>query len=346
MKHYKILIALLVIVTVLMSMTILTSYAADKDTVVYLSPNSNWKKDNAEFAVYVWIEGGDHRWIDMTDPDGDEIYEAAIPAGYTNLIFCRMNPNRAANGWSDGKMWNQTEDLTLPTNGDNLYKVASGTWSKGGGSWSVFDSNACSHSYDENDICTKCGDELFYIIAGNVMKNGEVYAEGDNSTLFVSKWDVADENNRMFYDSESGCYVKIYTGVAAGEYHFKIAEGKSWDVSYGKDGGNAYLKVEEDGSTVVIAFKDGNITTSSAVIPDPGEPEDDTDKPSDTPDNPEKPGNSEKPDDPGETPDDTPDKPDSPNTPDDSINENNPPKLNFFQKIWRAIANFFKRIFG
>ena len=46
-----------------------------------------------------------------------------------------MNPGNQTNSW-DTK-WNQTEDLTIPTNGNNLYTVKDDTWDKGGGTWST-----------------------------------------------------------------------------------------------------------------------------------------------------------------------------------------------------------------
>ncbi|MBO7195975.1 MAG: hypothetical protein J6V80_01440 [Clostridia bacterium] len=326
MKHTrKILVALLVLVTLLMSMAMINSFAAD-DVIIYLTPNSNWRSDNARFAMYVWIEDGDYRWIDMIDSDGDGIYEGALPAGYTNIIFCRMDPNKT-NGWSDNKTWNQTDDLVYDGI-NNHYTVSSGAWSKGEGKWSVYDSNACAHSYGDDSICTKCGAELFYIIAGNVMKEDDVYREGDNSTLFVSKWDETDENNKMEYDSEAGCYVKIYKNVAAGEYHFKVAENKSWDVSYGDNGGNCYIKVDEDGSTVTIAFKDGSVTSAVSVPKEPIKPDDSTDI-----DNNDKNEQSDGSQNNGS------DK-DSNHTPAPDT------ELNFFQRIWLAIVNFFKNLFG
>ena len=329
----KILISLLTLALMILSVASITVFS-DNGTVIYLTPNSNWRADNAEFAMYTWADGKDFLWIDMTDPDGDGVFEAVLPDGYTNIIFCRMNPDRLQNGWSEDengnkKTWNQTKDLTFDGT-KNHYTISSGAWSKGEGSWSVFDGNACAHTY-EKDVCTKCGEELYYIIAGNVMKNGDVYAEGDNSTLFVSKWDATDENNRMFYDEEIGCYLKIYENVAKGEYHFKIAENKSWDVSYGKDGGNCYLKVEEDGSTVVIAFNDGNVTCAASAIYDPDAP-------------PVKDETTDDPTDPDDEQNDTEGGEESP-TPDKG-DEDEPEKLNFFQRLFKAIADFFRRLFG
>ena len=49
-----------------------------------------------------------------------------------------MNPNSTTNGWTQNtQKWNQTSDLTIPTNGTNCYTVKDGTWDKGGGTWST-----------------------------------------------------------------------------------------------------------------------------------------------------------------------------------------------------------------
>lgn len=297
----KVLFSLVVFLMVFLGVCAVAS--ADDGETIYFTPNSNWTTDNARFAIYTWDADGVYQWIDMTDSDGNGVYEAVLPAGYTNLIFCRLDPGEEHNGWST--TWNQTDDLKYDGK-NNHYTLASGAWNKGEGSWSVYDGSACAHTYDDNGICTKCAEELYLIIAGNVMKKDGEYRQGDNSTLFVSEWDVSDENNRMFYDEESGCYLKIYENVAKGEYHFKVAENKSWDISYGKDGENCYLNVEQDGSTVVITFKDGNITCAAGVV----------------------------------------NTPDAPQISDEPIDEEPEEKLNFLQKIWQAILNFFKNLFG
>lgn len=343
-KTRKILAAIILIMTLLVGMSTIFVGAADGQ-MVYLTPNSNWRADNARFAVYTW-DGG-NRWFDMTDSNGDGVYECLLPSEVSNVIFVRLSPDSTTNSW-DYK-WNQTEDLVIPANGDNHYKVASGTWDKGGGSWSYFDDNTCvhypadngkitqaptcteqgkksctcskcgesyveilnanGHNYDEYSICKVCAHEAVYIIAGNVMKGGE----GNNDTLFISEWDVSDENNRMEYDAEADCFIKIYKNVAAGEYHFKIAEDMSWNVSYGHEGQNCYIKVDEDGSIVSIAFKDGSVTVATAKPATPG----------------------------------TPVAPDVDNPAVDNDGSDNQPEeenLNFFQMIFKAIGDFFKSI--
>ena len=117
----------------------ITDTDKDDSTVVpeeyiYLKPNSNWTQANARFAVYTWVDGGEAKWVDMVDSNSDGIYEVLKSELNSKIIFCRMNPSATANNW-DNK-WNQTSDLTLPTNGDNLYTVAAGSWDKGNGTWS------------------------------------------------------------------------------------------------------------------------------------------------------------------------------------------------------------------
>lgn len=100
---------------------------------LYLIPNANWKVDNARFAAYFF--GNGELWLDMTDADSDGVYECELPEGYPSVIFCRMNPTATANNWSN--KWNQTADLTVPTDGTNCYTVKEGTWDNGGGTWST-----------------------------------------------------------------------------------------------------------------------------------------------------------------------------------------------------------------
>ena len=107
------------------------------DTVLYLKPNA-WTVDGARFAAY-FFGAGEPTWFDMALVEGesDIIYAVTAPAGYPNVIFCRMNPNATANNWNN--KWNQTVDLTIPTDGNNLYTIED-AWNDGGGrgTWSVY----------------------------------------------------------------------------------------------------------------------------------------------------------------------------------------------------------------
>ncbi len=88
-------------------------YAPSK---VYMKPNLQWKRYNARFVAYFFNnENNTNTWVNMTDADGDGLYEALIPDGYPSVIFCRRNPGTEANAW-DADIWAQTADLTVAKN--------------------------------------------------------------------------------------------------------------------------------------------------------------------------------------------------------------------------------------
>ena len=116
----------LVLVAVLLLGVVATgviAMAATPDTL-YFKASSNWKNDGARFAAYFF--GNGEAWVSMTDTDGDGIYECAVPAGFTSVIFVRMSGSATENNW-DNK-WNQTADLTIPTDGKNCFAVNEGEW--------------------------------------------------------------------------------------------------------------------------------------------------------------------------------------------------------------------------
>ena len=94
---------------------------------LYLKPNSNWKQSSAKFAAYFFtknVSGEYWQWMMKLDNDN---YGCLIPPGsFKNVIFCRMNSSATEMKW-DNK-WNQTADLTIPTDGKNLYTVTPGWW--------------------------------------------------------------------------------------------------------------------------------------------------------------------------------------------------------------------------
>ena len=108
-----------------------------ESTALYLLPHNDWKSDGATFVAYIWNNTGS-TWCGLEDTNADGIYEMTLPEGYTNIIFIRMNPSATEYNWT--YVWNQTVDLTVPTNGDNLFTIEN-PWNsaseyKGTGSWS------------------------------------------------------------------------------------------------------------------------------------------------------------------------------------------------------------------
>lgn len=127
------------IFTLFAALTVVISMSAadiTAGTKLYLTPNTNWKTDNARYAAYFFGSNGD-AWVGMTAVAGEtDLYEAISPSNsYTNVIFCRMNPGTSDNNWNN--KWNQTADLTFDGT-RNHYTVKEGTWDKGGGTWSIW----------------------------------------------------------------------------------------------------------------------------------------------------------------------------------------------------------------
>lgn len=109
------------------------------ENILYMKPNSNWYNNSKRCAAYFFNSNGG-TWVSMTDSDSDGIYEVNIPDGYTfgdNVIFCSMDPNTTANNWTN--KWNQTTDLTIPTDDKNLFTVGTDGdgWNNLNGTWSV-----------------------------------------------------------------------------------------------------------------------------------------------------------------------------------------------------------------
>ena len=272
----KIFVALLVVLTLLMSLAVLPASAAEQPETLYLTPNANWKQSNARFAAYFF--GNGETWVSMTDSDGDGIYEVAVPADkvYPNVIFCRMNPGAAANNWNN--KWNQTADLAIPTGGANHFTVKEGTWDSGGGTWSTFGSSclhtnlgeeatcttpqicldckdpvvsALGHTFNSAHLCTRCNEQASFTVAGSGAHMG-------------TDWDTGNTANDMTYDAETATYTKVYTNVAAGSYAFKVVRDHSWGTAY--PSADKPYTVATDGSTVTITLKG---TTVNVVVDAP-----------------------------------------------------------------------------
>lgn len=126
---------------------------------VYLRPTNLWNADNARFAVYYW-DASNTGWADMTRvSECEEVYMAQIPANYTNIIFCRMNPDATGNNW-DNK-WNQTGDLSVEDG--KVYTITGGSKNNYTGTWGTYvrsysvSFNINGHGNAISDLCVQSG---------------------------------------------------------------------------------------------------------------------------------------------------------------------------------------------
>lgn len=78
-------------------------------------------------VVYYFDKTGtnDPNFILMTQC-GDATFTADIPAGYTHVIFIDYSSEGVIGSWNN--IINQTEDLLIPTDNNNLYDTSLGSW--------------------------------------------------------------------------------------------------------------------------------------------------------------------------------------------------------------------------
>ena len=96
-----------------------------KTVNMYFIPTPEWMGENITFAAWAWAEGKDGAWYEMTATSTEGVYETAIPEECANIIFTSMN---GESDWANKV--NQTADLKVPTDGTNVYDLATGTWSE------------------------------------------------------------------------------------------------------------------------------------------------------------------------------------------------------------------------
>ena len=291
MKKFAKILVFIVAVALVFGVIGVSTFAVDDHSdgiTLYLKPNSNWTQSNARFAVYTW-DGGD-KWINLTSA-GDGYYTVTLPAGISNIIFCRMNPSTTANNWSN--KWNQSGNLKVQTNGNNCCTIKDGQWDCGTNvTWSKFTcahtnvagsevvlkaptctetgltqytcskcgvytvvTGAKGHTYTNNK-CTVCGSMASYTVAGA--------NSSDAASIFGTAWDTTNTANDMTYDEATGAYTKVYTNVPAGTYKFKCAQDHAWNVAY--PGSDKQVTVSKAGSTLTITLK-GTTVTTSVVAP-------------------------------------------------------------------------------
>ena len=110
--------------------TITAQWTEKPANTIYIRANEMWKSDGAKLAVYAW-NNTENTWLDVEYDDcTGNLLMAEIPAKYnTGIKFVRLNPNptsndtRQNNGYNFANAWNQTNDLKIPADNNNLYDL-------------------------------------------------------------------------------------------------------------------------------------------------------------------------------------------------------------------------------
>ena len=198
-----------------------------QETYVYLVPSEDWRDAGAWFAAYFW-EGDNSTSVELVESSNNGIYRAVVPAGMTNVIFCRMNPAYTEFGWNSGaemdRMWAQTSNLVVGVAPYNYYYITG----EASGEWNLADYVPDIPVVDEDE----------WAVAGTF--------NGWGDTLMSA---TEDEN----------IYVKRGLELRGGD-EFKVKIEGSWSRNYGgiEDdimlAPNLWLKGYQDGANIIVAY--------------------------------------------------------------------------------------------
>ena len=112
------------------------SQPVDTDTVIYLDASKVTKNDEI-FYAYTWSEGQPEKWLVSTETtkEGYLKYKSSMFGEYVIFVRCNKNADNPAS-WC--AKWNQTDNLTIPTDGKNLYTISDWGGEKMPGDWSTY----------------------------------------------------------------------------------------------------------------------------------------------------------------------------------------------------------------
>lgn len=160
---------------------------------VYLVPTTDWASSSAWFAAYFY-EGSNSTWVKMDYDSATSSYYCSKPTGtYSNVIFCRMNPAKTDLSW-DSK-WNQTGDLTIPSDKDTFAVDSATQWKEPTKSWQ----DNLSGSYSGGSLSAAINSEAvtdpvpptvtITPAGGNISLSGSIkvtFTDGNDTISFAS----------------------------------------------------------------------------------------------------------------------------------------------------------------
>ena len=109
--------------------------------VIYFNANNNgvnWTSDKAWFAAWVWGSSEADAWYKFVLVSGST-YKIEIPYDATGMKIVRMSNVSTDPSWDKANgaqkgYWNQTGNITIPTNGNNLFTISK--WDDQTSGWS------------------------------------------------------------------------------------------------------------------------------------------------------------------------------------------------------------------
>lgn len=259
----KILLALIVALTLLISMATVTVFAEDSapvddgTTTIYFENNWLW----TDVRCFFWGDGvtcsefPGEAMNNVGTRNSHELYSIDLPAGVTGLVISGVKDDGSGNR-------DQTPDITegIADNAGWMMR-----WDNGNlvDSFTYDPANPDEGGSTGGSTGGGAGEYDSYTVAGV-------------GTLCYSEWDVADTYNDMTLNEETGLYEKTFKGIPAGIYECKVAANHSWDVSWGGSSGEFgnYSFETFDEHDITITFDPATGTVGHTLAESTGPDED------------------------------------------------------------------------
>ena len=154
------------------------------------------------------------------------------------------------------------------------FKITDGTWTNSWG-YSDFTGGAPVENGSGNvKFTTGTTSDITITFNSSTRKILEVVSSNGFGTLTITSytvvgdaglagtaWDVANTANDMTYDNGESVWKKVFTGIAAGAYDYKVVGNHAYEVFQFPAGtGNESMTIAADNSTVTVIFNAVNST--------------------------------------------------------------------------------------
>lgn len=197
--------------------TVYAKFEVEQKRVLYLQINNDWKTSNARYAAYVWTDGKDPMWFDLSQEDGD-VYRVELTAeakSWSNVIFVKMKPNTTDNEWKYSDA--QTADLKIQAQSANTdcFKITGNQGDgKAIGKWVKYPFDTFTVTLDAVSYKSAVDKETNGFTGGKVSVGGVVHASAVTNTYSdpttVTATAVCNEGYQFAgWYSDSDCIHKV-----------------------------------------------------------------------------------------------------------------------------------------
>lgn len=197
--------------------TVYAKFEVEQKRVLYLQINNDWKTSNARYAAYVWTDGKDPMWFDLSQEDGD-VYRVELTAeakSWSNVIFVKMKPNTTDNEWKYSDA--QTANLKIQAQSANTdcFKITGNQGDgKAIGKWVKYPFDTFTVTLDAVSYKSAVDKETNGFTGGKVSVGGVVHTSAVTNTYSdpttVTATAVCNEGYQFAgWYSDSDCIHKV-----------------------------------------------------------------------------------------------------------------------------------------